>query len=165
MKKIFLIIILVLISTRINSQTILNTEKLLSEVDSTFVTAISFEGDFQSGNIDLVDLANKAEQYSDALSAIMITYPSTHGVYEETVSDICEIIHDYGGQVYLDGANLNALVGIAQPGKFGADVSHLNLHKTFCQNDFRYRNHFQVPNKIATKAYKHIKDQCFEVIF
>ena len=86
----------------------------------------------ENGNIDLVDLANKAEQYSDALSAIMITYPSTHGVYEETVSDICEIIHDYGGQVYLDGANLNALVGIAQPGKFGADVSHLNLHKTFC---------------------------------
>ena len=85
----------------------------------------------ENGNIDLVDLANKAEQYSDALSAIMITYPSTHGVYEETVSDICEIIHDYGGQVYLDGANLNALVGIAQPGKFGADVSHLNLHKTF----------------------------------
>ena len=86
----------------------------------------------ENGNIDLVDLANKAEQYSDALSAIMITYPSTHGVYEETVSDICEIIHDHGGQVYLDGANLNALVGIAQPGKFGADVSHLNLHKTFC---------------------------------
>jgi len=86
----------------------------------------------ESGNVDLVDLANKAEQHADALSAIMITYPSTHGVYEETVSDICEIIHDHGGQVYLDGANLNALVGIAQPGKFGADVSHLNLHKTFC---------------------------------
>ena len=86
----------------------------------------------ENGNVDLVDLANKAEQHSNDLSAIMITYPSTHGVYEETVSDICEIIHDHGGQVYLDGANLNALVGIAQPGKFGADVSHLNLHKTFC---------------------------------
>ena len=86
----------------------------------------------ENGNVDLVDLANKAEQHSNDLSAIMITYPSTHGIYEETVSDICDIIHDHGGQVYLDGANLNALVGIAQPGKFGADVSHLNLHKTFC---------------------------------
>ncbi|MBT96105.1 MAG: glycine dehydrogenase (aminomethyl-transferring) [Acidimicrobiaceae bacterium] len=85
-----------------------------------------------NGNVDLVDLANKAEENSQTLSAIMITYPSTHGVYEEAVSDICEIIHSHGGQVYLDGANLNALVGIAQPGKFGADVSHLNLHKTFC---------------------------------
>lgn len=85
-----------------------------------------------NGNVDLVDLANKAEENSKTLSAIMITYPSTHGVYEEAVSDICEIIHSHGGQVYLDGANLNALVGIAQPGKFGADVSHLNLHKTFC---------------------------------
>ena len=62
----------------------------------------------------------------------MITYPSTHGVYEETVSDICEMVHEAGGQVYVDGANMNALVGLAQPGKFGADVSHLNLHKTFC---------------------------------
>ncbi|MBD29468.1 MAG: glycine dehydrogenase (aminomethyl-transferring) [Acidimicrobiaceae bacterium] len=86
----------------------------------------------ENGNVDLVDLANKAEEYSETLSAIMITYPSTHGVYEEAVSDICDIVHEHGGQVYLDGANLNALVGIAQPGKFGADVSHLNLHKTFC---------------------------------
>ena len=86
----------------------------------------------ENGNVDLVDLANKAEEHSDKLSAIMITYPSTHGVYEEAVTEICEIIHEHGGQVYLDGANLNALVGIAQPGKFGADVSHLNLHKTFC---------------------------------
>ena len=86
----------------------------------------------ENGNVDLIDLANKAEEYSETLSAIMITYPSTHGVYEEAVSDICDIVHEHGGQVYLDGANLNALVGIAQPGKFGADVSHLNLHKTFC---------------------------------
>jgi glycine dehydrogenase len=84
------------------------------------------------GNVDLEDLKNKIAGNSKNLSAIMITYPSTHGVFEETVKDICAAVHDAGGQVYVDGANLNALVGIAQPGKFGSDVSHLNLHKTFC---------------------------------
>ncbi len=83
------------------------------------------------GNVDLTDLKNKAEQHSADLAALMVTYPSTHGVYEEAIVDICDIIHQHGGQVYLDGANLNALVGVAAPGKFGADVSHLNLHKTF----------------------------------
>ncbi|MFT5140522.1 MAG: glycine dehydrogenase [Lysobacterales bacterium] len=86
----------------------------------------------ENGNVDLDDLSSKATQYSDRLSALMITYPSTHGVYEQLVREICEIVHQHGGQVYLDGANLNALVGCAAPGKFGADVSHLNLHKTFC---------------------------------
>ncbi|MFU8763970.1 MAG: aminomethyl-transferring glycine dehydrogenase [Haliea sp.] len=84
------------------------------------------------GNVDLQDLEAKAGQHSHELAAIMITYPSTHGVFEETVVDVCEIVHRHGGQVYVDGANLNALVGLASPGKFGADVSHLNLHKTFC---------------------------------
>jgi glycine cleavage system P protein (glycine dehydrogenase) len=84
------------------------------------------------GNIDIEDLKVKAERHSEELAAIMITYPSTHGVFEETITEICDIIHQHGGQVYLDGANLNAMVGIAAPGKFGADVSHLNLHKTFC---------------------------------
>ena len=84
------------------------------------------------GNIDLGDLETKAEKHSKELSALMITYPSTHGVFEETLIRICNIIHDYGGQVYMDGANLNALVGIAQPGKLGPDVLHMNLHKTFC---------------------------------
>ena len=85
-----------------------------------------------NGNVDLLDLKQKALNNERSLSAIMITYPSTHGVYEESVTEICDIVHNSGGQVYLDGANLNALVGIAQPGQFGADVSHLNLHKTFC---------------------------------
>ena len=84
------------------------------------------------GNVDLADLEAKAGKHSNELAAIMITYPSTHGVFEETVVDVCEIVHRHGGQVYVDGANLNALVGLASPGKFGADVSHLNLHKTFC---------------------------------
>jgi glycine dehydrogenase len=84
------------------------------------------------GNVDLEDLRTKATEHSGQLSALMITYPSTHGVFEEDIRKICDIIHDHGGQVYLDGANLNALVGCAAPGKFGADVSHLNLHKTFC---------------------------------
>ena len=84
------------------------------------------------GNVDLDDLRSKAEQHSDQLAALMITYPSTHGVFEEQIRDICAVVHEHGGQVYLDGANLNALVGCAAPGKFGADVSHLNLHKTFC---------------------------------
>ncbi|BCW62031.1 aminomethyl-transferring glycine dehydrogenase [Arthrobacter sp. StoSoilB22] len=84
------------------------------------------------GTIDHVDLKNKIEANRDALSAIMITYPSTHGVYDADVREVCDAIHEAGGQVYIDGANLNALVGLAQPGKFGGDVSHLNLHKTFC---------------------------------
>ena len=83
------------------------------------------------GNVDLDDLRAKIAQNEDTLSALMITYPSTHGVYETTVQEICALIHDAGGQVYVDGANLNALVGLAKPGNFGADVSHLNLHKTF----------------------------------
>ncbi len=85
-----------------------------------------------NGNVDLDDLGAKAEQYADRLGALMITYPSTHGVFEEAVREICDTIQRHGGQVYLDGANLNALVGCAAPGEFGADVSHLNLHKTFC---------------------------------
>ncbi len=84
------------------------------------------------GNVDMEDLKVKVEEHDDRLSALMITYPSTHGVYEATVTEVCDLIHAHGGQVYLDGANLNALVGVAQPGQFGADVSHLNLHKTFC---------------------------------
>ncbi len=84
------------------------------------------------GNVDLDDLKAKAVEHSADLSALMVTYPSTHGVYEEQIRDICALVHEHGGQVYLDGANLNALVGVARPGKFGADVSHLNLHKTFC---------------------------------
>ena len=84
------------------------------------------------GNVDLDDLQAKATEHHDRLAALMVTYPSTHGVYEEAIGEICAIVHDHGGQVYLDGANLNALVGLARPGRFGADVSHLNLHKTFC---------------------------------
>ena len=85
----------------------------------------------ENGNVDVDDLKAKAEKHSEQLSALMITYPSTHGVYEEQITTICDIIHQHGGQVYMDGANMNALVGIAKPGKFGSDVSHLNLHKTF----------------------------------
>jgi len=85
-----------------------------------------------NGNVDLLDLKNKAEEHSKNLAAIMITYPSTHGVFEAGVQELCEIIHHHGGQVYIDGANMNALVGTAAPGHFGGDVSHLNLHKTFC---------------------------------
>jgi glycine dehydrogenase len=84
------------------------------------------------GNVDLVDLDRKIEQHRDRLSAIMVTYPSTHGVYETGIAQLCAKVHDAGGQVYVDGANLNALLGFAKPGRFGADVSHLNLHKTFC---------------------------------
>jgi glycine cleavage system P protein (glycine dehydrogenase) len=84
------------------------------------------------GNVDIDDLKAKAVAHADDLAALMVTYPSTHGVYEEQIRDICAVVHEQGGQVYLDGANLNALVGVARPGKFGADVSHLNLHKTFC---------------------------------
>ena len=85
-----------------------------------------------NGNVDVEDIRANAEKYSDRLAAIMITYPSTHGVFEEDIVEICEIIHSHGGQVYTDGANMNALVGLAKPGKWGSDVSHLNLHKTFC---------------------------------
>ncbi|GAB3089815.1 aminomethyl-transferring glycine dehydrogenase [Lysobacter terrae] len=85
-----------------------------------------------NGNVDVDDIRRNAEKYSDRLAAIMMTYPSTHGVFEEEVVEICEIIHKHGGQVYTDGANMNALVGVAKPGKWGSDVSHLNLHKTFC---------------------------------
>ncbi|TNF06568.1 MAG: glycine dehydrogenase (aminomethyl-transferring), partial [Gammaproteobacteria bacterium] len=86
----------------------------------------------ENGNVDLNDLRTKAELHSQQLAAIMVTYPSTHGVFEEGITEICEIIHGHGGQVYIDGANLNAMVGLCQPGQFGGDVSHLNLHKTFC---------------------------------
>ncbi|VFS53272.1 Glycine dehydrogenase [decarboxylating] [Budvicia aquatica] len=85
----------------------------------------------KQGNIDLTDLREKAQQAGDKLSCIMVTYPSTHGVYEETIREVCTIVHQFGGQVYLDGANMNAQVGITTPGYIGADVSHLNLHKTF----------------------------------
>ena len=84
------------------------------------------------GNVDIKDLEEKAEKHSKDLAALMVTYPSTHGVFEEQIIEICEIIHKKGGQVYMDGANLNALVGVAKPGKFGPDVCHINLHKTFC---------------------------------
>jgi glycine dehydrogenase len=85
-----------------------------------------------NGNVDLADLRAKIAQVGDKLAALMITYPSTHGVFEEAVTEICDLVHQAGGQVYLDGANMNAMVGVAKPGKFGSDVSHLNLHKTFC---------------------------------
>ncbi|NDD07276.1 MAG: glycine dehydrogenase (aminomethyl-transferring) [Actinobacteria bacterium] len=86
----------------------------------------------EAGNVSMEDLKAKIAEYGENLAALMVTYPSTHGVFESEISQICALIHDAGGQVYVDGANLNALVGLAQPGKFGADVSHLNLHKTFC---------------------------------
>lgn len=85
-----------------------------------------------NGNVDVEDIRRAAEKYSSRLAALMITYPSTHGVFEEDIVEICEIVHKHGGQVYTDGANMNALVGVAKPGKWGSDVSHLNLHKTFC---------------------------------
>ncbi|NYG55955.1 aminomethyl-transferring glycine dehydrogenase [Nocardioides perillae] len=84
------------------------------------------------GGVDMDDLVAKCEQHAERLAAIMVTYPSTHGAYEDTITDLCKVVHDHGGQVYVDGANLNALVGHARPGAFGGDVSHLNLHKTFC---------------------------------
>jgi len=86
----------------------------------------------EHGNVDVADLRSKAAAAGPRLAAAMVTYPSTHGVFEAAIREICEVVHEHGGQVYVDGANLNALVGMAQPGKFGADVSHLNLHKTFC---------------------------------
>ena len=85
----------------------------------------------KAGNVDLDDLRAKAAEVGDQLSCLMVTYPSTHGVYEETIKEVCDIVHQYGGQVYLDGANMNAQVGLTAPGFIGADVSHLNLHKTF----------------------------------
>ncbi|HET8599611.1 MAG TPA: aminomethyl-transferring glycine dehydrogenase [Segeticoccus sp.] len=94
------------------------------------VVVVKTDGD--NGNIDMDDLKAKVEANRDRLGAIMVTYPSTHGVFEDTISDLCALVHDAGGQVYIDGANLNALIGAAQPGRFGGDVSHLNLHKTFC---------------------------------
>ncbi len=84
------------------------------------------------GTVDLADLRGKCEEHGESLAAIMVTYPSTHGVYEEGISEMCALVHQHGGQVYIDGANLNALLGLAEPGQFGGDVSHLNLHKTFC---------------------------------
>jgi glycine dehydrogenase len=86
----------------------------------------------ENGDVDVDDLRAKIEQHRDRLSTLMVTYPSTHGVFETAIEEICELVHAAGGQVYVDGANLNALVGLARPGRFGADVSHLNLHKTFC---------------------------------
>ena len=86
----------------------------------------------KDGNIDMADLVEKIEKHRDNLSCIMITYPSTHGVYEEQVKEVCEMVHAAGGQVYLDGANMNAQAGLTNPGFIGSDVSHLNLHKTFC---------------------------------
>jgi glycine dehydrogenase len=86
----------------------------------------------ESGNIDVADLKSKAEEHKEVLASLMVTYPSTHGVFEEAIQEICQIIHDNGGQVYMDGANMNAQVGLTSPGRIGADVCHLNLHKTFC---------------------------------
>jgi glycine dehydrogenase len=86
----------------------------------------------RDGNIDMDDLRSKAELHAPNLAALMITYPSTHGVFEETIRDICQLIHSHGAQVYMDGANMNAQVGLTSPGAIGADVCHLNLHKTFC---------------------------------
>jgi glycine dehydrogenase len=86
----------------------------------------------ENGNIDLADLKEKATAHKDHLAALMVTYPSTHGVFEEAIKEICDIVHEYGGQVYMDGANMNAQVGLTSPKNIGADVCHLNLHKTFC---------------------------------
>jgi glycine dehydrogenase len=89
-------------------------------------------GALDDGTVDLDSLRQKCEEHRERLAAVMVTYPSTHGVYEEGIAEMCAMVHDYGGQVYIDGANLNALLGLAEPGRFGGDVSHLNLHKTFC---------------------------------
>src|SRR6185295_4038346 len=86
----------------------------------------------ERGNIDVADLRAKAAEHALHLSALMVTYPSTHGVFEESIVEICEVVHKYGGEVYMDGANMNAMVGLCRPGDIGADVCHLNLHKTFC---------------------------------
>ncbi|WP_444945055.1 hypothetical protein ACJJIK_10400 [Microbulbifer sp. ZKSA006] len=84
------------------------------------------------GNVDIEDLKAKIEEHGDRVAALMVTYPSTHGVFEEGIREVCDLVHQAGGQVYIDGANMNALIGVAAPGQFGGDVSHLNLHKTFC---------------------------------
>jgi glycine dehydrogenase len=116
------------------------------------------------GDVDLDDLHAKLAEHRDAVSALMVTYPSTHGVFEEQITDVCAAVHDAGGQVYVDGANLNALVGLAEPGRFGADVSHLNLHKTFCiphggggpgVGPVAVRSHLApfVPNTISSAPY------------
>ena len=84
------------------------------------------------GNIDIADLKSTIEQHADNLSGLMVTYPSTHGVFEVQIKEICQMVHDHGGQVYMDGANMKAQVGLTSPGLIGADVCHLNLHKTFC---------------------------------
>jgi len=86
----------------------------------------------EQGNIDVTDLQAKATQHQEHLAALMVTYPSTHGVFEESIREVCRIVHEHGGQVYMDGANMNAMVGLCRPGDMGADVCHLNLHKTFC---------------------------------
>ncbi len=93
------------------------------------VVAVNCDSD---GNIDVADLRAKAEQHQEQLAALMVTYPSTHGVFEESIKEICAIVHQFGGQVYMDGANMNAQVGLCRPGDFGADCLSLNLHKTFC---------------------------------
>src|SRR5690606_34207809 len=95
------------------------------------LTVVAVKCDEQ-GNIDVPDLRAKASEHAPRLAAIMLTYPSTHGVFEEAVTEICQIVHAHGGQVYMDGANMNAQVGLCRPGDIGADVCHLNLHKTFC---------------------------------
>ena len=84
------------------------------------------------GNIDVDDLKKKAAEHANDLSCLMVTYPSTHGVFEESIREICDVVHEHGGLVYMDGANMNAMVGLVRPGDIGADVCHLNLHKTFC---------------------------------
>ncbi|MEC8553291.1 MAG: aminotransferase class V-fold PLP-dependent enzyme, partial [Pseudomonadota bacterium] len=86
----------------------------------------------ENGDIDFDDLKNKVNTHKNKIAAMMITYPSTHGVFEERVKDVCDLIHNFGGFIYIDGANFNAMVGTCYPGEFGGDVSHLNLHKTFC---------------------------------
>src|SRR5678810_834430 len=86
----------------------------------------------EAGNIDVADLKKKAAANASKLAALMVTYPSTHGVFEETIQEVCAVVHEHGGQVYMDGANLNAQVGLVKPAEIGADVCHINLHKTFC---------------------------------
>src|SRR5262245_20062293 len=86
----------------------------------------------EKGNVDVADLEAKAKEHAERLAALMITYPSTHGVFEEKIREICDVVHRHGGQVYMDGANMNAQVGLCRPADFGPDVCHLNLHKTFC---------------------------------
>lgn len=93
---------------------------------------VSVKCDTKSGNLDMEDLKSKCEKYSDELGAIMITYPSTFGVFEPEIKAVCDVVHQHGGQVYMDGANMNAQIGLCSPGEIGADVCHLNLHKTFC---------------------------------